>query len=540
MKRCPLCDALYPDDELNFCRTDGASLLSVFGAVDDEAETLRRLSYSSEVTLTAIFPTADRSTSATLTNPVRKRKSRTSRTIDSLAVLPLAGVGADAQTDYLCEGITETLINSLSQLPRLRVVPRTTAFRYRGTDIDPQEAGRELGVRAVLSGRLQQVGDWLVIKVELIDIDRESHLWGEQYRRRLTDIFDVQEEIATDISGKLQVKLRGRKRIAARPTANSEAYHLYLKGRYHTNKRTFDWIKKGIEFFQQAIDLDPNYALAYAGLADAYAFLSSSTGECPPSEFYPKAQAAALRALELDPRLAEAHTSLGFYRLMYEWDFAGAERAFKRALALDPGYSNAHDGYGFFLKATGRFAEAAAACRHMQKLDPLSLFSYVSLSWTHYFAGEYDAAIDQCRRAVEMDPRFVFAYWSYGLAQAQLGELSQAITTLETARELSGGGLAFTAHLGYVYGLAGKYVKAEGIRDELEDAAKKKYVSAYYFSIVDLGLKQTANALNWLEKAFQERSGFLAFLGVEPIFHPLRDHPRFLAVRERIGPAAGG
>ena len=468
------------------------------------------------------------------TSPPRRPRPR--RAIDSLAVLPLVNASADPNTEYLSDGITESIINSLSQLPKLRVVPRSTVFRYKGQEVDPQEVGRELGVRAVLTGRVLQHGEMLVIKTELIDIAQESQLWGEQYRRKLTDIFALEEEISQEISEKLRLRLSGeeKQRLVKRYTDNTEAYHLYLKGRYFTGKRTTEWIKKGIEHFQQAIDLDPNYALAHAGMADAYAFLAASSGGFPPRETYPMAEAAALKALEIDDTLGEAHTSLGFFRLLYDWNFTASEREFKRAIELTPGYANAHDGYGFYLKAMGQFEEAIRECRQAQQLDPLSLFTTLSLGWAYYFARQYDRAIEQGRKTLEMDPRFAFAHFHVGMASTQKEKYEEAIAALSQAFTLSDS-LAFKAHLAYAYAKAGQHAEARQVSAELRELARQRYVAAYYFAIIHLGLGEMDEAFTWLERAYEERSGFLAFLKVEPMLDGLRADARFADLLRRVG-----
>jgi TolB-like protein/Flp pilus assembly protein TadD len=544
MKRCPVCHYTYVDS-MSYCRIDGTALVNISTPLAEEEGTLLKLpAHASDAIETGFAGSAAQSnpvTSSSLTMPLqRRRRLSKSRAIDSLAVLPLENVGDDAQLEYLTDGITEGIINSLSQLPKLRVVPRSTVFRYKGRETDPQAAGRELGVRAVLAGRVFQLNELLVIKTELIDVEQESQLWGEQYRRRATDIFTLQEEISQEISEKLRLKLSGeeKKRLGKRYTQNTAAYHFYLQGRYFTNKRTTEWIKKGIEHFQKAIDLDPNYALAHAGLADAYAFLGSSTGERPPTEFYPKTKAAALKALEIDDSLAEAHTSLGFFYMMYEWNFAEARKAFKRAIELNPGYANAHDGYSFYFKATGQHEKAIRECLRAQKVDPLSLFAHVSTAWAYYFARHYEQAIEQNRKALEMDSRFVFAYWNMGLALAQSGRIEESVNALEKAFRYSEGGLTFKAHLGYVHALAGDWAKAQAAITELEELAKERYVPAYYIAIIYLGLDAPEQSLQWLERAREERSGFLAFINVDPVFDSLRADARFRDFAERIGPAA--
>ena len=523
MKLCPTCSRVYADDALRFCRHDGAPLVAA-------AEDATRL-------LGAEAPVRSPATSSSLTAPLARRRSPR-KSIDSLAVLPFTNESADPNAEYLCDGITESIINSLSQLPRLRVLPRGTAFRYKGREVDPQEAGRALGVRAVLTGRVVEVGRRLVIKTELVDVEQESHLWGEQYLREPTDILDLQEEISRDISEKLRLRLSGedRRKLSKRYTENTEAYHAYLRGRYYvTSKRTEDWIRRGIESFQRAIDLDPNYALAYSGIADAYAFLASSTGERAPRDAYPKAKAAALRALELDGALAEAHTSLGFSLMLYDWDFRAALAEFKRALKLKPTYANTHDGLGFYYKATGQHDKAVRACKESRRLDPLSPFPEVSLGWAYYFARDYERAVRQGRKALEIEPRFAFAYWIVGAACAQGGRAAEAVEAYELAAESSGGGLTFRAHLGHAYAVAGREAEARRVLAELEELAPAKYVSAYYLAIIRLGLGERESALDMLERACDERSGFLAFLRVEPMLDALRDEPRFQELVRRIG-----
>ncbi|MEO8435421.1 MAG: tetratricopeptide repeat protein [Pyrinomonadaceae bacterium] len=555
MKRCPICQRTFADEALKFCRHDGAVLREELPGASESRETLLKLPREADFIPTAVFtsgqmPSGPTDTSGSLTTPLsRKRRSRKSKVIDSLAVLPLANASTDQQMEYLSEGITESIINSLSQLPKLRVVPRSTVFRYKGSEADPQEVGRALGVRAVLTGRVLQVGDLLVVKTELIDVEHESQLWGAEYRRAPGDIFAVQEEISQEISGKLRLRLSGeeRKRLAKRYTENTDAYHFYLKGRYYTNRRTPEWIEKGIEQFQQAIALDPKYALARAGLADAYAFFASSTGERPPREWYPKAKEEALKALKLDDALAEAHTSLGFFRLLYDWDFDEAGREFKRAIELNPGSANAHDGYSFYFKATGQHEKAIRACLHVKQVEPLSLFARVSLGWAYYFARHFDLAIEQHRKALEMDPRFTFAYWNLGMALAQQNKMDEAVAAFRQAETHSSGGLTFKAHLGYACARAGQREEAERIITELSELSQSdgsadgqaihggRYVSPYYPAIIYLGLNEMDKAFAYLESACEERSGFMAFAKVEPMLDPLRSDPRFVELERRVG-----
>ncbi|MEO6590043.1 MAG: protein kinase, partial [Pyrinomonadaceae bacterium] len=462
---------------------------------------------------------------------------KTRKGIDSLAVLPLINVAGDKNTEYLSDGITECTINSLSKLPKLRVVPRSTVFRYKGKENDLQKVGEELGVRAVFAGRVMKLGDTVIVKAELVDIANHSQIWGEEYRRTITDIFSLLDEIAEDIGKQLKIKLTGddKKKLAKRYTDNAEAYQLYLKGRYFvTTKRTEKFIKKGIGLFQKAIDLDPNYALAYSGIAEAYGFLASSTGGWSPHKAYPKSKAAALKALELDNRLAEAHCSLGFSRLLYDWDFAGAKKDFEKAIELNPNYPNAHDGYGFYLKAVGRHTEAIEKGLEVQRLDPLSPFAHISLGYAFYFARDYEKAIEECSKALELDKYSTFAYRNLGLAYLQSGSFENAINALSKAVTFSSGGLAFESHLGLAYALAGKQREAVEVLENLREISKNNYVPAYSFAMLYLGLKDLDQTFEYLEKAYAERSGFMPFLKVEPLVDTLRKDARFQDLLWRI------
>jgi serine/threonine protein kinase/Flp pilus assembly protein TadD len=467
-----------------------------------------------------------------------RRSYSSGKAIDSLAILPMANASNDAEMDYLSDGITESIINTLSQLPQLRVVPRSTVFRYKGTEQDPQRVGADLKVRAVLTGRVLQLGDSLIIKTELVDVAKQSQLWGEQYRRKITDIFELQEEISREISSKLRLQLSGeeKQKLVKRYTDDAEAYHLYLKGRYYNNKRTPEWIRKGIEHFQQAIDLDPNYAVAYAGLADSYAFLASSTGGQPPRETYPLAKAAALKALELDDTLGEAHCSLGFFHLLYDWDHAAAEREYRRAIELSPNYANAYDGYGFYFKATGQHEDAIRSCQRALELDPLSLFVQLSLGWAYYFARRHDEALRQSRKVTEMDPNFGFAHWHSGMNYIQKRMYDEAIESFRKAINLTGAVPTFISYLGHSYARRGRERDARQMLAQLESLSKRQYVSSYFKAMIYLGLGDQQKTFEWLDRAYEERSGFLAFVRVEPMLDPLRGDARFVRFVEHIKP----
>ncbi len=516
------------------CKDCSARYQTITELLNDLKRLRQRLDFADQAT---VILDGENNLTATTQISAAPRKTRARKTIDSLAVLPLINASRNPNLEYLSDGITESIINTLSQLPKLRVVPRSTVFRYKGQRVDPQEAGAELGVRAVFTGRIMQVSNAIVLKAELIDVANHSQLWGEQYCHKNKDIFALETEISEDISEKLRLRLTGeeKKKLVKRYTENTEAYHLYLKGRYFTNKRTPDWIRKGIEHFQQAIDLDPNYALAYAGLADAYSFLASSTGGQPPRETYPKAEAAALQALELDDTLGEAHSTLGFLRLLYDWDFAGAEREYKRAIELSPNYANAHDGYSFYLKATGQHEAAIQECKRAQELDPLSMFATLSLGWAYYFARDYDAALAQTRKVLDMDANFGFAHWHAGKVYLQKSMWPEAVTSLRQALNLVGGTPPFISFLGHAYARAGKHREARQMLSQLLRLAQKQYVSAYFIALIYLGLGEIDQTFAWLEQAYEERSGFLAFIGVEPMLDDLRSDARFKILLQQIG-----
>ena len=459
--------------------------------------------------------------------------------LDSLAVLPFVNASGDPNTEYLSEGITESLINSLSQLPNFRVIARTTAFRYKGREVDPQKVGRDLRVRAVLTGRVTQRGDSLRVQADLVDVAEGSQLWGQQYNRRLSDIFVVQEEITKEISEKLRLKLTGeeKQRLAKRYTENTEAYEDYLKGRYYWNRRTPEALQKGIEYFQRAIEKDPAYALAYAGLADSYQDLSVYS-RTPPKEAYQKARAAAEKALAIDDSLAEAHTPLGLLLHRVDWDWEGAQREFRRALELNPGYATAHQRYAVFLVALGRFDEALAEIRRAREADPLSLPINTAVARVLYMARRYDQAIGEYRKTIEMDPNFPSAHTWLGAAYIQQGEHQQAIAELQRALHLSEEDTYALGLLGHAYARAGQNSDALRILETLKEQSKRQYVSAYAVAAVHTGLGDKDQAFTWLETACEERSAWLFFARVEPWLDPLRSEPRFqdLLRRMRLAP----
>jgi eukaryotic-like serine/threonine-protein kinase len=465
-----------------------------------------------------------------------RRRSR--RAIHSVAILPFENVGGDPDADYFSDGVTESIIYSLSRLPNLKVMARSTVFRYKGGAIDPREAGRELNVEAVVTGRVIQRGDTLVIGAELVDVTEGWQLWGSLYNRTLSQIFLVQDEVAAEIAEKLRVKLTGedRKRLSKRYTESVAAYQAYLRGRYHWNKRTREGLEKGLQSFAQAIEEDPTYALAYAGLADSYALLGiAEYGVLPPREAMGKARAAAVRALEIDGTLGEAQTQVAHVTAFYDWDWVGAEREFKRAIELSPGYAFAHHWYALYLAAMERVDEAIASETRAHELDPLSPVINKNLGTIYYYARRYGQAVAQYKRALNMDPDFARTYFFLGLLYEQEGSFDDAIAAFGRAIALGGNTPVMMAALGHAYAVAGRRAEAESVLEELLARSTAEYVPAFGVATVYAGLGAADEAFAWLEKAYEERSSWLLSLKVEPMLAGLRADPRFQDLVRRVG-----
>lgn len=455
----------------------------------------------------------------------------------SLAILPLVNVAAAAQIDYLCEGITETLIYSAAQLADLRVMARSTVFRYKNTETDPQSVGKELHVDAVFTGRVRQSGDLLILNVELIDVEDGSMLWGEQYRRRFSDIFAVQEEIATEIFSKLRVKLTRdeQERVKRRQTSDPDAYAHYLQGRYYWNKRTLEGFKAAIGHFEQAIERDPDYALGYAGIADYYTILSIFPYSfLPPAEAMPRAKAAALRALEIDPGLAEAHASLGMINFGFEWNYAEAEKHFRLAIDLKPGYVTAHQWFSLFLAAMSRFEEAGAEARRALEIDPRSAISSSLASVWRYFGRDYDRTLEELRKSALIEATSFIPHLFLGYVFSAVDDYEQAIESFQTACKVSGENLTALARLGYAYGCCGKISQASALLTRLREESKRRYIPAHHFAFLYLGMDDTDAFFAAMEKAWQERSDYLPYLNVDPPFDRVRDDPRFQDLLRRL------
>ncbi|MBD0369705.1 MAG: protein kinase [Pyrinomonadaceae bacterium] len=463
------------------------------------------------------------------------RQERTT-SFDSIAVMPFANQTGDPETEYISDGLTESIINSLTQLPDLRVIARSSVFRYKGKAADPIAFGKELGVRAVLTGRVMQRGDNLTVSVELVDVRVNKQLWGEQYERKISDLLIVQREIAQEISANLRTKISGevKSRVTKRYTENAEAYQLYLKGRYFWNKRTREDLKKSIEYFNQAIERDPNYALAYAGMADAYVLFSGYSVSSP-QDSYPKAKAAARRALEIDDALAEAHAALGLEMFAYEWKAADAIREFRRAIELNPNYATAHHWYGNqVLLYTGHFDEAIAEMKRAQELDPLSLIVNADVGDTYFYARQYDKAIEQLLKTIEMDQSFYYAHYELGMAYEMKGQYAEAIASYQKARSLNADPRVL-ALLGHAYAASGRRDEALKMLNQLKELAKQQYVAAYNFVIIYAGLGDKDRAFEWLEKTYEDRTSRMTILQVDPFLDPLRTDERFTEMMRRVG-----
>ena len=463
--------------------------------------------------------------------------SSKNQTIQSVAVLPFVNASSDPDAEYLSDGITESLINSLSQLPKLTVMSRDSVYQYKGQSTTAQAAGRDLKVQVVLTGRVTQRGDTLIINADLVEVDSNRQLWGEQYTRKIRDVLAVQEEISREISDRLQFRLTGeeQKRLTKHYTNSTEAYQLYLRGRYHSNQLTEDGLKKSVEYFQRAIELDPSYALAYAGLSSSYLDLGGVLGFQSPREFYPRAKAAAMKALEIDETLAEAHASLALIKQVFDWDPAGAEREVKRALQLNPNYAEAYQTYGTVLESIGRFDEAIAARKRAAELDPLAAFRTADVGYPYYYARRYDEAIEHYRRALDLDPTFYWSYLWIGQARVQQRRYDEAIEEINRAIALAGNQTRVIATLGHAYAAAGRRTEAQRILNQLLERSRQTYVAPYYIALIYAGLNEKDQVFEWLEKAYQEREAYFNLFKVEPVFDDLRSDPRYLSLLKRIG-----
>jgi TolB-like protein/Tfp pilus assembly protein PilF len=571
MKRCPECRRDYYDDTLSFCLEDGSPLVSGVPAESlpgNEPET-------------AVFPTAhttqeektrtfESDPSAVASKPSADLKridrrflvagtigilllaalgivsywyyGRSNEQISSVAVMPFVNESGNAEIEYLSDGMTETLISSLSQIPKLSVKARSSVFRYKGKDVEPQKVAQDLGVQAIITGRVLQRGDSLTLNMEMVDASTGNQIWGDQYNRKITDIVTLQSDIARDVSNKLRARLSGadERKIVKAYTANPEAYQLYLQGRYFWNKRNEADIRKSLDYFQKAIDKDPTYALAYAGLADAYSVLPSYTNETG-HESYPKARAAAMKAMELDDSLAEPHATLGTVLFEYDWNFAEAEREFKRAIELNPKYATAHHWYSEYLLAMGRYDEALAEIKRAQAEDPLSLIINSMVGIVHAVRGEHDQAVTQLKKTIEMDPNFARThlflaeiYEDQGLFEDAISEHEKHLTLLGMPRDQAAKVATGLRSEFKNSGAKGYWRKQLGLIEEGRASNSNFTAPLFTTAMIYARLGETDRAFEYLEKAYAQREPDLVRLIGEPSYESLRSDPRFADLIRRI------
>jgi len=460
-----------------------------------------------------------------------------SRTIPtSIAVLPLKPLNLGSEDNYLGLGLADALITRLSTLGRINVRSVGEIAKYNGLTEDPLAAGRELRVDSVLDGNIQRVGDRMRVTVRLLSVENSSVLWAAQFDANFTDIFSLEDSVAQQGAAALLQELTGaeKQRLTKHYSPNIEAYDDYLKARFFLVDRHAEGLRKAIDYLQQAIDKDPGYAQAYAGLADCYA-LQGFYGFLSPSQSYPKAKAAAMKALQIDETVAEAHASLLSIKTDYDWDWLGAEREFKRAIELNPNYPPAYQWYGFDLLVMGRQGEAMAAMRRALDLDPVSPTVNISQAWFFYLTRQYNKSVEQCLRTLELHPNFCVAHQMLGLTYDVQGELGQAIVELQKAKALSPGNLITVAALGHAYAASGRGDEAQKMLDELGLSSGDSTPLPYYVAAIYVALNRNEEALRWLERAYQERSNWLIYLKLDPRFDRLRSERRFADLARRIG-----
>ena len=461
---------------------------------------------------------------------------KTPSTIQSIAVMPFTNDSGDTDVDYLSDGMTETLINSLSNIPNLSVKARSSVFRYKGKDFDPKKIASELNVEAILIGRVVDRGEQLSLSLELIDAATENVIWGHKYERKSSELVALQSEVTRDVSNKLKSKLPGadEAKIAKSHTTNPEAYQFYLRGLFYWNKRTPEALKRSVEYFNLALDKDPNYGLAYAGMASSYVLFPEYSIYAP-REVVPKAKTMARRALELDDNLAEAHTALGYALLTYDRNYEEANKHFKRAMELNPNYATAYqwhtDGY---LIAFGKFDEAIAQIKKAQELDPLSLIINTQAGLCYVYARDYDKAVEQFRKTIDLDPNWYLGHWFLGMTYELKGNLKEAYAEYQRAEDLVDDPYLL-GHLAHVEAAMGRREDAEKTIQQMKEISKHRYVPAYAFALAYVGLGQKEEALGWLERSDEDRAWDILHVKVEPFFDPLRDEPRYKKLIERMG-----
>lgn len=590
MKRCPQCHRTYTDETLKFCRNDG-TLLQANGLFPPESsDTLilpaartsdalptellqSETTQSREIVSPAHTARNLQAGDARNTHPTPGAKylergvkpykrgvtitlsmvalaavslgiwfflnrSANAKQIKSIAVLPFINGSGNSDNEYLSDGMTESLINSLSQIPELNVKARSSVFRYKGKETDLRSIAGELNVQAVLTGRVLQRGEQLILNLELADGKTENVIWAEQYHRGQLDLVLLQSEIARDVSNKLRAKLSGaeQNQIAKNYTMNSEAYQLYLKGRFFLNNGTREGQKKSIEYFKQAINLDPNFALGYAGVADAYTLLGTTfEASLPPREAMPNARTAAQKALEIDPGLSEARTSLAWIKYRFDWDWRGAEDDFKQAIALNPNNAQAHHWYADYLTAMGRFDEALVEIRRARELDPFSLFINWNVGRILYFARRYDEALAELRRTLELDQNFLRTHAYLETVYLKKGLNDEAFAEHLKVEALTGTSAERIAALKNAYAAGGwKLVRQKEVDFALEDA-KSRYLTSLNMAVLYTKNGDRDRALESLNRAYEEREGSLVNLNVDPFWDELRPDPRFQDLLRRVG-----
>jgi serine/threonine-protein kinase len=454
----------------------------------------------------------------------------------SVAVLPFRNLGSDPDDAYLSDGLTEEIISHLGKLESVRVAARTSSFAFRESGTPPETAGRRLGVSTVLDGSVRRTADRLEVEASLVRATDGQELWRERYDREMADVFAIQEDIAGAIVATLEGHLETSRprRVVRRYTESLTAFELYLRGRYEGRHRSRHGLLRGIEFFERAVSADPHYALAYVGLADFYSLMAWYRFQSP-REAFPRAGVAAMRALERDDLLSQAHASLGAVRFYHQWDWGGAERAITRALELHPDEPTGLHVYGEFLLAQGRLGEALEHATRAREADPLAANINAGIGWVHYFAREFDRAITQFQRTLALDPGYAFLHWFLGQSQLAAGDLDGALATLRSGAVSSNRHTAMEAYLGYVYARTGEEQRARAALAELRSRAASEYVPADCLAVLHLGLGERDEALVWLERAVGERALHVVFLGVDPMFDELRDDGRFQGLLQSVG-----
>ncbi len=453
----------------------------------------------------------------------------------SIVVLPFVNISSEEGQDYFCDGLSEEIINALSHIRELRVVARTSAFAFKGKEIDIREVGEKLNVNAVLEGSVRKDGDRLRITAQLINVADGYHLWSERFDREMKDVFNIQDEVTLEIVDKLKIELLGKEReqVVKRYTDNLEAHNLLLKGWYFWSKRTKEGAKKGLECVHQALEIDPAYALAHAQLAMNFISLGAQ-GFARPHEVFPKAKAAARKALEIDSSLPKAHAALAWISFFYDWDWPAAEKGFKKALSLNPGLDYAHFGYAVFLASRSRFEEAVPALKKAVELDPLSLWMNAELGHCFRLARLYDEAREQLKKIIEMDPNFGLAHYYMGILYNDKGMYKEAIPEFQRAIELTGGYSLEFGHLGYAYARLGQKDEAEKILHMLKERSKEEYIGSTTLMLIHQALREDNKWFECLEKATEEREPQLPLMNVLPEFDIVRSDPRFRAFLKKM------